>query len=63
VLNAAHELAVAAFLEGQVGLGAVPEIVARVLDAHAVMPVTSVEQLEEVDRWARERARLQAVHT
>ena len=57
VLNAADEVAVECFLEGQVALGAVPEIVERVLDAHAPEPVESLAQLREWDRRAREEAR------
>jgi 1-deoxy-D-xylulose-5-phosphate reductoisomerase len=55
-LNAADEVAVQAFLDGEVPLGAVPEIVARVLDQHDVEPVASLEQLGRVDAWAREAA-------
>jgi 1-deoxy-D-xylulose-5-phosphate reductoisomerase len=60
-LNAADEIAVAAFLDGALSLGQVPEVVARVLDQHDVEPVTSLEQLTRVDAWAREAARGQAV--
>lgn len=56
-LNAADEVAVAAFLEGAIPLGAVPDVLQRVVDAHSVESVESLEQLEEVDAWARERAR------
>jgi 1-deoxy-D-xylulose-5-phosphate reductoisomerase len=61
-LNAADEVAVAAFLEGQVPLSGVPDILKRVLDAHEVEDVTSVEQLERVDAWARAFARAEAVN-
>ena len=60
-LNAADEVAVQAFLDGQVGLAQVPEIVARVVEAHRAEPVESLEQLERVDAWARDLAREQAV--
>jgi 1-deoxy-D-xylulose-5-phosphate reductoisomerase len=60
-LNAADEVAVEAFLAGQIALGQVPEVVARVLDAHAGEPVESLEQIERVDAWARESARAEAV--
>jgi len=60
VLNAADEVAVGAFLDGAVGLARVPEIVARVLDAHRVEAVESVEQLERLDAWARDAARAAA---
>ena len=57
VLNAADEVAVHAFLEGAIPLGRVPEVLARVLEAHAVQPVESFAQLREVDAWARTTAR------
>ena len=56
-LNGADEVAVGAFLEGAVPLERVPQILARVLDAHRVEAVESVEQLERVDAWARDAAR------
>ncbi|MBI5708693.1 MAG: 1-deoxy-D-xylulose-5-phosphate reductoisomerase [Candidatus Eisenbacteria bacterium] len=61
VLNAADEVAVRAFLDGQIGLGQVPDVVARVLSQHAAEPVESLEQLVGVDAWARGAAREQAV--
>ncbi len=61
VLNAADEVAVAAFLDGAISLGQVPEVVGRVLDAHRVEAVESLEQLRGVDAWAREEARAQTV--
>lgn len=60
-LNAADEVAVSAFLEGAIALGQVPEVMARVLDAHRVEGVESLEQLQRVDAWARDEARSQAV--
>ncbi|MEO5616912.1 MAG: 1-deoxy-D-xylulose-5-phosphate reductoisomerase [Candidatus Eisenbacteria bacterium] len=57
VLNAADEVAVAAFLEGALTLGQVPDVIARVLDRHTIEPVESLEQLEGVDRRARDSAR------
>ncbi len=61
-LNAADEVAVQAFLEGAVTLGQIPEILGRVLEAHAPQPVESLEQLSRVDAWAREAARGQVAH-
>jgi len=56
-LNAADEVAVEMFLDGQLPLGAVPDVVARVMEAHRSEPVESFEQLRAVDAWAREEAR------
>jgi 1-deoxy-D-xylulose-5-phosphate reductoisomerase len=53
VLNAADEVAVQAFLDGRIPLSRVPELLASVLEAHRVEEVTSVEQLEAADAWAR----------
>jgi 1-deoxy-D-xylulose-5-phosphate reductoisomerase len=60
VLNAADEVAVRAFLDGRIALGAVPEVLERTLAAHAVERVESLEQLRAVDGWARDRARVEA---
>jgi len=56
-LNAADEVAVAAFLDGAIPLGRLPEVLARVLDAHVREPVESLAQLDAVDAWARGEAR------
>jgi 1-deoxy-D-xylulose-5-phosphate reductoisomerase len=56
VFNAADEIAVAGFLAGTIPLGAVPDVLAAVLDEHDVQPVVSFEQLREVDAWARAAA-------
>ena len=61
VLNAANEVAVAAFLEGRIAFGDISATNARVLDAHlAACRGAQVECLEDVleaDRWARRSAR------
>jgi len=56
-LNAANEVAVAAFLEGAVGWGAIAEVVADTLESCEQEPVDTVEDVIEADRRARERAR------
>jgi 1-deoxy-D-xylulose-5-phosphate reductoisomerase len=62
VLNAADEVAVQAFLDGEISLGDVPDRLKRVLDRHRVEPVESLAQLEAVDARAREAAREAVVH-
>jgi 1-deoxy-D-xylulose-5-phosphate reductoisomerase len=57
VLNAANEEAVAAFLDERVPFTAIPETIAEVMEAHDVDPLTSLEDVVEVDRWARDRSR------
>ncbi len=56
-LNAANEIAVAAFLEGKLRFADLPGIVRGVMDRHAATAVDSVESLFEIDREARAAAR------
>jgi len=57
VMNAANEIAVAAFLAGKARFFDIEDTVASALSAHTPEPLTSVEQIEEVDAWARAFAR------
>ena len=57
VLNAANEVAVDAYLSGACGFNDIGRIVERALDAHEREDVESLEQLSEVDAWARARSR------
>ena len=61
VLNAADEVAVAAFLDRALTLGQAVDCVARVVESHVPEAVESIEQLERVDRAAREAARAAVV--
>jgi 1-deoxy-D-xylulose-5-phosphate reductoisomerase len=56
-MNAANEVAVAAFLEGVLTFTGIDHVVESVMNSHASEPVQSFEQLESVDAWARARAR------
>ncbi len=56
VLNAADEVAVAAFLDGRIGFGAIAEAVERVLAEMPARTPTHFEDLFEVDAEARRRA-------
>lgn len=56
VFNAANEIAVAAFLEGQVPFGRISEVIERTLDDHVPGPAPSLLAVRDADRWARERA-------
>jgi len=56
-LNAANEVAVASFLSGLMRFSDIAALNRRVLDAHNTQPVTNLEALLEVDRWARVQAR------
>ncbi|WP_440995607.1 1-deoxy-D-xylulose-5-phosphate reductoisomerase [Arhodomonas sp. SL1] len=56
VLNAANEVAVAAFLEGRLGFTGIAEVIAATLDALPSEPVSSLAQVMDSDRLAREQA-------
>lgn len=57
VMNAANEVAVAGFLAGEGSYLGIAECVEHVMDSHEVQRVESLEQLEELDAWARDCAR------
>jgi len=56
-LNAANEVAVAAFLEGRIAWIAIPEVLTEVLSRHDGGAADSVEAVIEADRTARVMAR------
>jgi 1-deoxy-D-xylulose-5-phosphate reductoisomerase len=59
VLNAANEIAVAAFLAGQLVFTGIAELIRRTMDAYEANGATGVQSLEDVrvvDRWARDFA-------
>ena len=57
VLNAANEVAVAAFLEGRIRFTDIAALIERVLEALPAMPVHDLESVLEQDRRARAEAR------
>jgi len=56
VLNAADEVAVAAFLAGRIGFEAIPEVIARTIEDVGSGPARDFEELFAVDEAARERS-------
>lgn len=56
VLNAANEVAVAAFLKEQIGFPAIWQLVEEVMEAHQTVSAPSLEQLLEADAEARRLA-------
>lgn len=57
VLNAANEIAVAAFLDGQLAFTGIPEMIRRCMDAYEANGAAAVHTLDDVravDRWARD---------
>jgi 1-deoxy-D-xylulose-5-phosphate reductoisomerase len=57
VLNAANEMAVQAFLDGEIGFTAIAEVIERALDAHEPGPVRHFSDLYRADADARTTAR------
>jgi 1-deoxy-D-xylulose-5-phosphate reductoisomerase len=57
VLNAANEMAVQAFLDGEIGFTAIAEVIERALDAHEPGPVRHFSDLYRADAEARIGAR------
>ena len=57
VMNAANEVAVAAFLDGKLGFTAIPTVIERTMNAHAVEGVSDLETVRRVDTWGRTYAR------
>ena len=57
VLNAANEVTVEHFLNGQLRFPDIAALNERVLDAHTSAPVTDLDSLLEADSWARTQAR------
>ena len=58
VLNAANEVAVAAFLGGRLPWRGIAEVVGEVTAAHAPGNLERVEDVTEADAWARARAQI-----
>jgi 1-deoxy-D-xylulose-5-phosphate reductoisomerase len=56
VLNAANEAAVELFLNGHILLGTIPDLVERCMNAHSVVQNPTLEELMEIDDWARKEA-------
>jgi 1-deoxy-D-xylulose-5-phosphate reductoisomerase len=56
VLNAANEVAVEAFLEGKIGFREIHRMIEKTMHGHALKHAQNVEDVLEIDRWARERA-------
>jgi 1-deoxy-D-xylulose-5-phosphate reductoisomerase len=54
VMNAANEMAVAAFVSGNIPFGGIARTVEHTIQAHAVQPEPSLDDLMEADLWARE---------
>ncbi len=56
VLNAANEVAVEHFLKEEIGFLDIPELIERVMNAHEPKPINRIQDVIEVDKWARNKA-------
>ena len=56
VLNGANEIAVDAFLKGEIRFLRIPDLIEKTMEAHRTFPIDSIERVMEADRWARETA-------
>ena len=56
VLNAANEVAVELLLQDRIRFGELPQRIESTLAAHDPITEPTLDDLLEVDRWARERA-------
>jgi 1-deoxy-D-xylulose-5-phosphate reductoisomerase len=56
VLNASNEIAVAAFLQCQIGFRDIHRIIDKTMQGHLPKRPKGVEEILEVDRWARDKA-------
>ncbi len=55
-MNAANEVAVEAFLTGEVRFGEIAEIIRATMEAHSSRDIQCLDDALEADRWAREKA-------
>ena len=56
VLNAANEIAVAAYLQEGIGFLDIADVIRSTMDAHTLRQVRTLDDALEADRWAREKA-------
>lgn len=56
VLSASDEIAVAAFLKGEIGFTQIPQVLQEVLSNHTPKSDPTLEEAEAADHWAREEA-------
>ena len=53
-LNAANEVAVEAFLRGELPYPGIPEVIRRIMDQHGIISPEGLEEILAVDRRTRE---------
>lgn len=57
VMNAANEIAVAAFLEGRIAFTRIADVIERTMNAHTAHDLRSIDEVLKADLWGRESAR------
>ncbi|MDQ0337296.1 1-deoxy-D-xylulose-5-phosphate reductoisomerase [Caldalkalibacillus uzonensis] len=57
VLNAANEIAVTQFLRSEISFLDIEKVIEETMNQHEPIANPTLEEIEEVDRWARERAK------
>ncbi len=55
VMNAANEVAVAAFLSGRIKFTDIARSIEKTMDLHHPRTLSSIEDVIEIDQWGRER--------
>ena len=63
VLNAANEVAVQMFLDGELPFTGIPGVIREALDAHIPMQTYALQDLERIDEETRRRARRESATT
>lgn len=56
VMNAANEVAVAAFLAGKIRFTHITQCIEKTMDAHSPCSLASIEEVLHADRWGRDKA-------
>lgn len=56
-LNAANEIAVHAFLNNQIAFLDIPKVIKETMAAYSPTPLSTIEDVLEVDQWARQTAK------
>jgi 1-deoxy-D-xylulose-5-phosphate reductoisomerase len=56
VMNAANEVAVEAFLQGEISYLQIAALIEKTMDSHQAHPLGSIEEVLEVDQWGRAAA-------
>jgi 1-deoxy-D-xylulose-5-phosphate reductoisomerase len=56
VMNAANEVAVAAFLQEEIGFQQIPAVITQVMNNHRSIAIKELDQVLEADSWGRQQA-------